>query len=127
MIVVDTSALLAVVQGAPAAAACMEMLGRNDLVMSAATLAEALIAASRRDVAAEMQRLIDGLAIEIAAVTRADAFRVAAAYARWGKGADPAGLNYGDCFAYVLASGADLPLLFVGEDFARTDVRRALP
>ena len=43
-------------------------------------------------------------------------------YAQWGKGVNPAGLNFGDCFAYEVARSHDCPLLFVGEDFARTDV-----
>jgi ribonuclease VapC len=47
-------------------------------------------------------------------------------YARWGKGAHPAGLNFGDCFAYEIARQRDCPLLFVGEDFGETDVARVL-
>ena len=48
------------------------------------------------------------------------------AYRRFGKGNHPAGLNFGDCFAYALAKERDLPLLFKGDDFARTDLRPAL-
>lgn len=48
------------------------------------------------------------------------------AYRQWGKGFHPAGLNFGDCFAYALAKERDLPLLFVGNDFARTDIRPAI-
>jgi ribonuclease VapC len=51
---------------------------------------------------------------------------VADAYARWGKGRHPAGLNFGDCFAYVLARETNSALLYVGEDFAKTDVSPAL-
>ena len=47
-------------------------------------------------------------------------------YRRWGKGIHPAGLNLGDCAAYALAKSLDAPLLFKGDDFAKTDVRRAL-
>jgi ribonuclease VapC len=47
------------------------------------------------------------------------------AFARYGKGRHPAGLNFGDCFAYALARSLNAPLLFKGEDFARTDVLRA--
>jgi ribonuclease VapC len=49
------------------------------------------------------------------------------AYARWGKGVHPAALNLGDCFAYALATELRCPLLYLGEDFARTDIRSALP
>ena len=51
--------------------------------------------------------------------------RVAQANARWGKGVHPAGLNFGDCFAYALARKHECPLLFVGNDFSKTDVARA--
>jgi ribonuclease VapC len=50
----------------------------------------------------------------------------ARAHAMFGKGKHPAGLNFGDCFAYALAKSRDLPLLYVGQDFAQTDVRSAL-
>jgi ribonuclease VapC len=48
------------------------------------------------------------------------------AWRRFGKGRHPAGLNLGDCFAYALAKSRDEPLLFKGEDFARTDVKAAI-
>jgi ribonuclease VapC len=51
---------------------------------------------------------------------------VAEAYGRWGKGLDPAGLNFGDCFAYELAQERRCPLLYVGDDFAKTDVEGSL-
>ena len=55
-------------------------------------------------------------------VTAVDARLVADAYECWGKGEHPASLNFGDCFAYALAKARDCPLLFVGNDFAQTDV-----
>ena len=72
-----------------------------------------------------MERLIRGLGCQVVPVTEQDAFTVAAAYARWGKGVHPAGLNYGDCFAYALARQRGCPLLFVGEDFTQTDLMAA--
>lgn len=86
-----------------------------------------MIVADRRGCGAEMRRLLDGLGVEIVSVTAAAARRIANAYARWGKGVDPAGLNFGDCFAYELATERSVPLDYVGSDFARTDVRKALP
>jgi ribonuclease VapC len=59
-------------------------------------------------------------------VTPASARRIASAYERWGKGIAAAGLNFGDCFAYEVAKEHDCPLLYIGDDFARTDVKRAL-
>jgi ribonuclease VapC len=73
-----------------------------------------------------MARLIDGLGFEIVTVTAASARRIAQAYKRWGKGAHPAALNFGDCFAYAVAKEHRCRLLYVGEDFARTDVEGAL-
>ncbi|MDR4307406.1 type II toxin-antitoxin system VapC family toxin [Chelatococcus sambhunathii] len=125
MIAVDTSALMAVLLNEPGADACMAALENGPLVISAATVAEALIVAGRRDVRAEMERLIDGLGFEIVSVSSASARRVAECYDRWGKGAHPAALNFGDCFAYALAKERGCPLLYVGEDFAHTDIARA--
>ncbi len=108
-------------------AACAEALSSNDrIVISAATVAEALVVAERRGLGAEMARLVDGLAPDVETVTLAVARRVANIYARWGKGAHPAGLNFGDCFAYEVAQTRGCPLLYVGTDFARTDIGSAL-
>jgi ribonuclease VapC len=123
LIAVDTSALMAIVLGEPGSGALMDTLAaEDDVVMSAATLAETLIVADRRSVGEAMAGLIDGVAFDIVPVTAPVARRVAAIYARWGKGLHPAGLNFCDCFAYDAARVSHCPLLFVGEDFARTDV-----
>jgi ribonuclease VapC len=127
VIVVDTSALMEIALDGPRAAACERVLGEEaELAMSAGTVAEALIVAGRRGVGARMASLIAGLAPEIVAMTTEEAERVAASYARWGKGIHPARLNFGDCFAHALASRLACPLLFVGEDFARTGIRACL-
>ena len=73
-----------------------------------------------------MTRMIDGLGLEIVSVTPSSARRVAAAYARWGRGTHPAGLNFGDCFSYEVAKEHSCPLLFVGDDFSKTDLESAL-
>lgn len=126
MIVVDTSALMAIILDEPGCEACMAVLEATEgAVMSAGTMAEALIVAARRGVRTEMERLIAGLGLQIAPMTSAEARRVAAAYDQWGMGANPANLNVGDCFAYAVARNLDFPLLFVGTDFARTDIRAA--
>lgn len=124
--VVDTSALMAIVLDEPEAEACMTCLEFAETVaMSAGTLAEALIVAERRGVRPEMERLVSGLGLDIVAVTPAAARRVADAYTHWGKGIHAAALNYGDCFAYALAHERNKPLLYVGDDFSRTDIGRA--
>jgi len=127
MIAVDTSALMAVVLGEPSADACIRVLeAETEVLISAGTVAEALIVASRRNVDNEMTRLIEGLGLEIIAVTAASARRIAKAYERWGRGLHPAGLNIGDCFAYEVAIEHSCRLLFVGDDFSKTDVGSAL-
>ncbi len=127
MIVLETSALMAIVLDEPRAADITEvMTSADELAISAATVAEALIVARRRGVGDAMAALIAGLGVTIAPVTPPDAEAVADAYDRWGRGVHPAGLNFGDCFAYALAKSRACPLLFVGDDFAQTDIESAL-
>ncbi len=126
--VVDTSALMAMILGEPEAEACRAALGSAaGVAMSAATLAEALIVSAGRRRSAEMAEVLARLDPEVVPLTREAAERVGAAYARWGKGVHPARLNLGDCFAYALAQERRAPLLYVGDDFAQTDVASALP
>jgi ribonuclease VapC len=127
MIVVDTSALMAIVLNEPDADDCAEALEREaEILISGGTIAEALIVSARRNVGAEMAGLIDGLGFEIGPVTRTSARNVADAYEKWGKGLHPAGLNFGDCFAYALAKERNCPLLYIGNDFSKTDIASAL-
>lgn len=127
MIAVDTSALMAVLLREPEAGACITALdAADDIVISAATLAEALVVSRLRATGPEMEQLIEALGCEVAPVTEGFAERVARAYARWGKGVHPAALNFGDCFAYALAEERACHLLYVGGDFARTDIVSAL-
>jgi ribonuclease VapC len=127
VIAVDTSALMAIALGEAAADACISLLETEPkIIISAGTVAEALIVAARRNVGEEVARIIDGLGFEILPVTPASARRIAVAYARWGRGAHPAALNFGDCFSYEMAKENSCPLLFVGDDFAKTDLETAL-
>lgn len=127
MIVVDTSALMAIVLNEPAADACSAALEAEDeLLISAGTVAEALIVSARRNVGDEVAGLIDGLGFEVVEVTRASARRIAQAYEKWGKGVHPAALNFGDCFAYEVAKQRGCRLLYVGDDFSQTDVEGVL-
>jgi len=127
MIAVDTSALMAIVLDEAEAYACIAVLEKEDNVLiSAGTIAEALIVAARRNVSEEIASLIDGLGFNAVAVTPASARRIASAYGRWGKGIHAAGLNFGDCFAYEVAKENDCPLLYVGDNFARTDIKSVL-
>jgi ribonuclease VapC len=127
MIAVDTSALMAIVLNEPEADACAAALeAEESLLISAGTIAEALIVAGRRNVGEEVAQLINGLGFEIVSVTPASARRIAKAYEKWGKGVHPAVLNFGDCFAYEVAKENGCRLLYVGEDFVRTDLEGVL-
>lgn len=127
MIAVDTSALMAILLDEPEGDACAASLETEDRVLiSAGTVAEALIVAGRRNLGEEMSRMVEGLGFEIVEVTPASARRIAEAYGRWGKGVHPAAINFGDCFAYEVAKEHGCRLLYVGEDFSRTDVAGVL-
>jgi ribonuclease VapC len=127
VIVLDTSALMALLLGEPEAERIAEFLkSEEDFKISAGTLAEALIVAGRRGLSEEMSQLLDGIVVEIDTLTAAGAIEVAEVYSEWGKGVHPAGLNFGDCFSYVTAKGSGSPLLYVGDDFSKTDLHSAL-
>jgi ribonuclease VapC len=127
VIVVDTSALMAVVLNEKLSDACISVLeAESRIFISAGTIAEMYVVSARRRVGAEVESLVDRLGFETVDVTASTAIAVGNAYRKWGKGIHPAGLNFGDCFAYVLANERACPLLYVGDEFARTDVRSAL-
>ena len=127
MIVVDTSAIMAMALDEPAAARCIDALDQADaILMSAVSKIELLVVANGRGIFAQVEALLAGLPIEIVAVTPASVPGVVDTYRRWGKGLHPAALNICDCFAYALARERNCPLLFVGDDFAKTDVTGVL-
>jgi ribonuclease VapC len=127
MIAVDTSALMAIVLNESQADACIAALeAEDDLLISAGTVAEALIVSARRNVGKEVTSLIDGLGFEVVSVTPAAARRIARAYDQWGKGVNPSALNFGDCFAYEVAKEHACRLLYVGDDFSKTDIEGVL-
>lgn len=126
MIAVDTSAVMAILLGEPEGERCaLALEAIEDLLLSAGTLAEILVVASRRGYLEEAVDLVENFGFTVVPVTSIDARRVGEAYGRWGKGLHPAALNFGDCFAYVLAKDRGCPLLFIGNDFSRTDITAA--
>lgn len=130
-IVVDTSALVAVVFGEPDATALAAVLVANvgDISVSAATLVEAEIVVEARQGQTAVHDLELLLGRTGAAVVEFDASQAALAVAAWrrfGKGRHPAALNLGDCFAYALSKHLGAPLLFKGNGFTQTDVGSAL-
>jgi ribonuclease VapC len=127
VIVVDTSALMAVLLREPQRDRCLEILGTApELAMSAGTLTEAFVAAEYRGVGSGMQQLVASMKLEIVPATADTAALALTAFRQFGKGRHPAKLNFGDCFSYVLAKHYDCPLLFIGNDFSQTDIRSAL-
>lgn len=126
MIAIDSSALVAIALTEPSEEALVARIAADqDTIISAVTLAETLIVADRRGIGDLMRRTIDGLGPEVVPATEAVARRAADAYGRWGKGVHCARLNLVDCFSYVTAKDHGCPLLFVGDDFTRTDVTAA--
>ena len=128
MIVIDSSALFAILLNEAETDRCKAAIEEADkLLMSAATLTEILVAAARKRVTAGTREFLDTLEFEVVPLTRERALAAGAAYERWGRTIHAAKLNYGDGFAYALAKEFDCALLFVGNDFSQTDIRPALP
>lgn len=127
--VLDTSALVAILRDEPESAELIRLLATaDDPLISAATLLEASIVMHAKASAAGVEDLDDLLraaGVRCVAVDAAQALAARDAWTRFGKGRAPAGLNYGDCFSYALAETFDRPLLYKGDDFSRTDIRSA--
>jgi len=127
VIVLDTSAILAILLREEEAAAFRDRLaGAGGAVVSAGTAVELAAVASRDEelFAAALEFLGEPF-IAIEPLDEDQAIAAAHAYRRYGRGHHPPGLNLGDVFAYALARRRNLPLLYKGEDFARTDVEPA--
>ena len=128
--VLDTSALLALLLDEPEAEAFRIALEDDDArLVSAATLLEtALVIEARKGESAgrELDLLISKAAITVVPVDEDQVSEARRAWRRFGRGRHEAALNYGDLFAYALARATGQPLLFKGDAFARTDVARAV-
>jgi len=124
--VIDTSAIIALLLGEPMAAAIERALDDDDVLRVAApTRAEMgiVIHGKRGDRGVlTLRRLLDELDIIDVPFDRSLADAAADAYTVWGKGNHPARLNMGDCFTYAVAKRTGEPILCVGNDFAQTDV-----
>lgn len=127
MIAVDTSALMAIVLGEPQAEACMAAIdAEEEVLISAGTLAEAFVVSAHRQGEQRMIDLLAGLGLTVVTVTAAAARRIGEAHRTFGKGVHPAGLNFGDCFAYEVAKEHACRLLYIGTDFSKTDIQSVL-
>ena len=125
-LVVDTSVLVAVVNDEPEAEGFHELLLANEPLISCGTLIETLrvmqVAIGPPGVAA-IERLLQvyGVALEPVDAGQVELARDGMLAYGKGRGQEPAVLNFGDLFAYALAKQTGLPLLFKGDEFARTD------
>jgi ribonuclease VapC len=128
--VIDTSAVVAVLLGEPQAEQITALIEAADLrLMSAASLLEAAMVVEHRkgDVGGrELDLFLYRSEIEIVPVDQNQVEVARGGWRRFGKDRNRAGLNYGDCFAYALAKSRQLPLLFIGRDFTLTDIEPAL-
>jgi ribonuclease VapC len=125
--VLDTSALVAILRNEPERDAFLKMLATTeDPLISAATLLEcSMVLARFEDGITDLDDLLAYAGVRVMAVDVGQALAAREAWLEHGKGRGPAALNFGDCFSYALATTTGRPLLFKGDDFAQTDVTPA--
>lgn len=129
--VIDSSALLAIVLGETDASLYIEAIAgfvksNADVYVPASVLVEAGIIAEQRDSGDRLDDLLEKIQPEIVPLDRSIAASARRAFRSFGRGRHPAKLNFGDCLSYATAHHLRLPLLFKGEDFTQTDIPSAL-
>ena len=126
--VIDTSAIIAILLDEPERAVFVEAIATDSTrLMSASTLLEChLVIESRKQALgrAELELFTYEAEIDVVPFDQVQATLAATAWRAYGKGRHSAGLNFGDCFAYALAKALEEPLLFKGNDFSQTDIVR---
>jgi ribonuclease VapC len=124
--VVDTSALVAILQNEPERRKFNEAIEAAETrsMSTASFLETSMILESRfgADGVRDLDLFLGKAQISLVAVDEDHAHVAREGFRKYGKGRHPAGLNYGDCFSYALARSRDEPLLFKGNDFSQTDV-----
>ena len=127
--VIDTSAIVAILFGEPERAAFNEKIAADSTrLISAPTLVEChLVIEARKESLgrAELELFVYEAALTVVPFDQSQADLATVGWRTYGKGRHPASLNFGDCFAYALAKVSDQPLLFKGDDFSQTDVAKA--
>lgn len=130
MMVLDSSSLLAILQDEPERRTFIEAIEAADQrLMSVANFLETAIVIEARfgpEGARDLDLFLAKAQVELVPVDLEQAELARWGYRRFGKGRHPAGLNYGDCFAYALARQRHAPLLYKGDDFGLTDVIGAM-
>lgn len=124
--IVDTSAVITVLRAEPDAVRFAVAIrdSPNPSISVASVLECSLVAGPSRQ--ADLDEFVSRARLAIIDVDRTQLAAARAAHRRFGRGSgSPARLNYGDCFSYALAKVRDEPLLFKGDDFTHTDLKRA--
>lgn len=126
MIVVDTSALIAILSDEPERMTFIKAIeNAGSCLMSAATFVECSLVFETKygfDGLRDLDLFVATAGIELVPVDVDQAYVARQAFYQYGKGRHPANLNFGDCFSYALAKSRGLPLLFKGKDFSQTDI-----
>jgi ribonuclease VapC len=129
-VVIDTSALLAILGDEPERAQFAEAIEADPRrLVSAVTVVEASLVLESRygsDAVDDLDLLLTKIDARIVSFGPSDVSATRAAYQRFGKGRHAAALNFGDCFSYALSMETGEALLFKGADFSQTDLRRVL-
>ncbi len=124
--VVDTSAIIAILGNEPEQQSFIEAIEQSDVrLISSASFLEASIVILHRfgeEGLKDLDVFVMAAKIEIEPVDSDQAHIARRAYLEFGKNRHPANLNFGDCFAYALSKLTDEPLLFKGDDFSKTDI-----
>ena len=124
--VLDTSAVMAVLLQEPVAERLVSAMeaDRTRLISAASVVESSLVLLGRYGEAGEalLDRLLRGIGAEVVPVGEEQVVLARDAALRFGRGRHPAALNFGDCFSYALSVTRGEPLLFVGDDFSKTDV-----
>ena len=121
--VLDTSAIISYLLGETQKdQIAKQIYSAEKIFISAGTLSELFIVAQTKGVFKLSRNFVEELQLQVVPVTRTTAEQIEKIYMKWGKGFNHACLNFGDCFAYALAKSKGLPLLFIGNDFKKTDI-----
>ena len=130
MIAIDTSALVAILFGETEADRFADLVrSQRTVLIGVPTALEFHLVVQGRSygrAASEARELLASPGLVVVPFDERHLARAMLAFDRYGKGRHPARLNFGDCMAYAVAAVADVPLLYKGDDFARTDIRAAL-
>jgi ribonuclease VapC len=126
LVVIDTSAVLAILLGEPEAAKLARVIAEDGkrYIAPVSHLESSIVITTKKGPLGlrELDLFLYEARVEIAAMDEDQALFARIAYLKYGKGHHPAGLNLGDCCSYALAMSLGEPLLFKGRDFALTDV-----